>query len=426
MNKELKIALIGAAGMSFGPVTVYDTIMSENARGATLVLMDINKKRLEICYKAATRLNEDAGSPIRIEKTTDIAKALDGAKFVLTSVENERFKYWKQDYTIPKKYGSSQIMGENGGPGGLFHSLRSVKLILSICADIEKYAPDAFVINLTNPMSRVCLAINRYTKLSNVGLCHELHGGIERVANALFTPVEDVEGEASGINHFTFFYKLVNNKTGEDLYPKIHEHMTAFPLYWGTVVARLYKDYGLLATSTDSHVAEYIYAPNKIKKLEYPFYFFFSQEWAMRNSVTMSCGDRNIPIPKNLIRKSGELTLPIIESMTTGERVYMGAVNVPNNGYIPNIPDGAMVEVAAYCDGNGIHPITVPPIKDSLADLMKLQIEIQSLVVDAAAKGDRELAFEALIKDPQCPPDKDKARAMFDEMCKRQAKYLPF
>jgi len=305
MNKELKIALIGAAGMSFGPVTVYDTIMSEKARGATLILMDINKKRLEICYKAAARLNEDAGSPVRIEKTTDIAKALDGAKFVLTSVENERFKYWKQDYTIPKKYGSSQIMGENGGPGGLFHSLRSVKLILSICADIEKYAPDAFVINLTNPMSRVCLAINRYTKLRNVGLCHELHGGIERVANALFTPVEDVEGEASGINHFTFFYKLVNNKTGEDLYQKIHEHMTAFPLYWGTIVARLYKDYGLLATSTDSHVAEYISAPNKIKKLEYPFYFFFSQEWAMRNSVTMSCGDKNIPIPKNLIRKSG-------------------------------------------------------------------------------------------------------------------------
>ncbi|MFA6449499.1 MAG: hypothetical protein WCX65_08530 [bacterium] len=426
MNEDLRIALIGAAGMSFGPVTVYDTIMSEKARGATLVLVDINKKRLDICYKAAVRLNEDAGSPVRIEKTSDIAKALDGAKFVLTSVENDRFKYWKQDYTIPKKYGSSQVMGENGGPGGLFHSLRSVKLTLSICADIEKYAPDAFVINLTNPMSRVCLAINRYTKLRNVGLCHEFHGGLERVAAALFTPFEDIDGEASGINHFTFFYKLTNNKTGEDLYPRVREHMSVYPLYWGTVVSRLFKDHGLLATSTDSHVAEYIPAPNKIKKLEYPFWFYFSQEWEMRNSVTMQCGDRNSAIPKNLIVPSGELTLPIIECMTTGERVYMGAVNVPNKGYVPNFPEGAMVEVAAYCDGEGIHPIATPPVKDSLAALMNAQIELQSLIVDAAAKGDWELAFEALLKDPQCPPDKDKARKMFDEMCVKQAKYLPF
>ncbi len=426
MNEELKIALVGAAGMSFGPVTVYDAIMSEKARGATLVLMDINKRRLDICYKAAARLNEAAGSPIKIEKTTDISKALDGAKFVLTSVENERFKYWKQDYTIPKKYGAPQIMGENGGPGGLFHSLRSVKLVLSICEDIAKYAPDAFVINLTNPMSRVCLAMNRYTKLRNVGLCHEFHGGLERVAEALYTPIEDIEGEASGINHFTFFYKLVNKETGEDLYPRIHDHITAWPLYWGSVVDKLYRDHGLLATSTDSHVAEYIAAPNKIKKPEYPFYFFFSQEWAMRNSVTMACGDKNNPIPKNLIKASGELTLPIIECMTTGERRYMGAVNVPNKGYIPNFPDDAMVEVAAYCDGDGLHPITVPPVKDSLAEIMKLQIEIQSLVVDAAAKGDKELAFKALMIDPQCPPDKDKARKMFDEMCVKQAKYLPF
>ena len=146
----------------------------------------------------------------------------------------------------------------------------------------------------------------------------------------------------------------------------------------------------------------------------------------MRNSVTMACGDKNNPIPKNLIKASGELTLPIIECMTTGERRYMGAVNVPNKGYIPNFPDDAMVEVAAYCDGDGLHPITVPPVKDSLAEIMKLQIEIQSLVVDAAAKGDKDLAFKALLIDPQCPPDKDKARKMFDEMCVKQAKYLPF
>lgn len=425
-DKQLKIALVGAAGMSFGPVMVYDAIRTAQIRGAKLMMMDINEERLEDCYGAADRLNKAAGNPITIERTTDIKEALDGTGFVLLSVEYERWNNWKTDYEIPRKYGSSQIMGENGGPGGLFHSLRSCKCVLEVCRDIEKYAPDAMLINLTNPMSRVCLAVNRFTKIKNVGLCHELAGGTARIALALLTPPDKIIAEASGINHFTFFYRIENKDTGEDLYPKLKMHAKLFPFFWGSIISHMFNEYGMLATSSDSHVAEYIPDPNKINKLGFPYHAFFSKEWQVRNALTKAYGRGFYSIPVDMLPPSGELAMPIIGAMHTGERTYLGAVNVPNKGYIPNLPDDSIVEVHAHGDGDGLHPMVVPPIPEALADLMRTQIEVQSMVVDAVGKSDPDLAYQALLADPQCPPDHGKARQMFDEMRRVQAQYLPF
>src|SRR5690606_26636095 len=91
----------------------------------------------------------------------------------------------REDYEIPNRYGATQITGENGGPGAVFHSLRSITNTLSICESIEQYAPDAFLVNLSNPMSRVTLAVNKATKVRNVGMCHEMPLGVRRLARRL-------------------------------------------------------------------------------------------------------------------------------------------------------------------------------------------------------------------------------------------------
>jgi alpha-galactosidase len=113
------------------------------------------------------------------------------------------------------------VNGENGGPGAVFHSLRSITNTLSICADIERYCPDAFLINLSNPMSRVTLAINEATNLRNVGMCHEMPIGVTRLGRMLRIRPEDIDAKASGINHFTFFTELRHRGTGEDLLPRV-------------------------------------------------------------------------------------------------------------------------------------------------------------------------------------------------------------
>jgi len=165
----VKIALVGGGGVSFGPVTMYGAVRAPGLRGATIVLIDINEKGLESARAAGERLNAQMGNPVRIETETDTARGVRGADFVMLSVAVERKKYWKQDYAIPRKHGSHQDMGECGGPGGLFHSLRSIKLVLEICKTLEQNAPEALLLNVTNPLPRVNYAIHRATSLQCVG-----------------------------------------------------------------------------------------------------------------------------------------------------------------------------------------------------------------------------------------------------------------
>jgi alpha-galactosidase len=112
--------------------------------------------------------------------------------------------------------------------------------------------------------------------------------------------------------------------------------------------------------------------------------------------------------------------------MWTGTARSINAVNVLNRGYVPNLPEGAIVEVPATVDGDGFAPTVMPPIAEPLAEFMKVQIELQDLVVKSAITGDPAPAFEALCRDPLSPPDEASCRKIFDEMMLIQADALPF
>ncbi len=425
-TKQVKIALVGAGGMSFGPVMTYDTMCAKKLRGSTLTLVDINEKRLEIAHAAAERLNEAMGSPMNIEAESDTERGVEDADFVLLSVENNRWDGWRQDYEIPRKYGSTQVMGENGGPGGMFHSLRSIKLILEICALIEKNSPDAFVVNLTNPMSRVTLAVNSATKLRNVGLCHEFMGGMLRLSVMLLLPINKIAAKASGINHFTWFYEIKHAITGEDLYPKVRDHFKKYSFLHSPVVSRCMDEFGLFATSSDSHIGEYLPFVGDISKPLFPHHKFFENEGRVRKQLVDWYGRGVLPLPAKHLPKSGEEAIPICEALATGDHEYFNAVNIPNKGNIPNLPDGSIVEVPANAVNGELVAETTPPIHEDVAEYIRPQLEIQSLIVDSVLKNDPELAFEALVMDPLSPPDEGDCRNLFEKMMKLQKDYLPF
>lgn len=426
MDNKPKVVLVGAGGMSFGPVMAHDAIQTSKISGGQLMLHDINEDKLENAYASAARLNEKAGSPINLDKTSDIETAYKDADFVIVSTEIDRFPCWKMDYQIPVKHGSTQIMGENGGPGAVFHSLRSIKTTLEICRNAERICPDAFLLNLTNPMSRVTLAINKATKLRNVGLCHEFEGGKHRIALYLLMPPKKVKAKASGINHFTFFYEIEHADTGEDLYPKLRKHIKQFPFLYPPLLRHLFKEYDHLATSSDSHIGEYVPFAKEVVGRHIEYNEFFKNEGAFRDMMTRAYGKGFLPLPIHKLPRSTEQVFPIIEALHTGERAYIDAVNVPNKGYVPNLPEGAMVEVPAYAGANGLEPETVPSIHQPLADFMDVQIKLQELVVEAALTGNPDPAFESLKNDPLSPPSEADCRAMFDEMMEKQKKYLPF
>ena len=451
MAGPLKITLVGAGGMSFGPAMVNDVVHTPELHGARLMLHDVNAERLQRAYQFAAKLNASAGAPVVLDCSTDAGEALDGTDFVLSSAEFGRFEFWKQDYEIPNRHGARQINGENGGPGAVFHSLRSIKNTLSICASIEKYSPDAFLINLTNPMSRVTLAINRATSVRNVGMCHEMPMGIYRLARRLRIPRKHIEAKASGINHFTFFTELRDRRTGEDLLPRVREFF-AKPIFdysprtvraakavdrslagatflefnYSPLVVHMVREYGLVPCSVDSHIGEYVpFALDVADWMPRPLDFHEPIMVFLERAASWASTTR-VPLPLHLAGHSHEEVVDIIAAMSTDTPAWIMATNVPNQGYLPDVVDGAIVEVGATVDGAGIHPDKMPPLGEPLAGWVNTQTRLMDLVVESAITGNPDLALQAVVEDPCSPPDEAACRAMFDELRELQAAHLPF
>jgi alpha-galactosidase len=446
-----KITLVGAGGMSFGPAMVNDVVHTPELRDARLVLHDLDAQRLRRAYQFAAKLNAAAGAPVVLEHSTDPAEALDGADFVLSSAEFGRFEFWKQDYEIPNRHGARQINGENGGPGAVFHSLRSIKNTLSICDSIEKYSPDAFLINLTNPMSRVTLAINRATSVRNVGMCHEMPMGIHRLARRLRVPRKHIEAKASGINHFTFFTEFRDTRSGEDLLPRIRDFYakrvfdysprmvraakaidrslagaTFLEFNYSPLVVHLVREYGLVPCSVDSHIGEYVpFALDVAEWMPTPLDFHEPIMVFLERAASWAATTK-VPLPLHLAGHSHEEVVDIIAAMWTDTPTWIMATNVPNEGYLPDVADGAIVEVGATVDGNGIHPDRMPPLGEPLAGWVNTQTSLMDLVVESALTQDPDLALQAVVEDPCSPPDEAACCAMFDELRTLQAAHLPF
>ena len=236
-----KIVLIGAGSAVFGLGTVSDIFQSETLQGSTITLHDINLNNLQKIKSIAEKNKQSLGVNFKIEATTDRNKALKNADFCIISIEvGNRFDLWDQDWKIPLQYGVKQIYGENGGPGGLFHSLRIVPPILDICDDINKICPDAFVFNYSNPMQRICHAVTtKYPDLKFVGLCHEIMSMERQLPSIMGTDYSNIEIKAGGLNHLSILIEARYKDTKKDGYPIIHKK---FNTYYSKLVNQ-YDDY---------------------------------------------------------------------------------------------------------------------------------------------------------------------------------------
>ena len=158
----MKIVLIGAGSAQFGLGTLGDIFQSEVLEGSEIDLVDIDALALEKVRKIASDFLGTTQRPFTLKAFVDRKEALKGADVVVISIEvGKRFPLWDQDWTIPQQYGISQIYGENGGAGGVFHSLRITPVILEICDDVAELCPQAFVFNYSNPMTAIVTTVKR-------------------------------------------------------------------------------------------------------------------------------------------------------------------------------------------------------------------------------------------------------------------------
>lgn len=421
--RPTRIVLIGAGSVSFGPGCLADAIHCEALRGSTVVLVDIDPYALEAVTALARKLNEASGAGLKIEHTTDRRAALPGAEFVITSVAIRRNDLWRLDWEIPLKHGIRQVLGENGGPGGLSHSLRNIPVVLDICRDMEELCPDALLLNFSNPESRICLAVSEHTSIRSVGLCHGVFMGISSISEITGVPTEDIDVKAAGLNHFTWMTSVRRRSTGEDLYPLLRGNAESCPPDYLPLTRALMRTFGLFPSCSDDHIGEYLgFAWDKC--LHHGFNFdgadaYREQQWAsIRRMVS---GDE--PLDRYLYCKSGEIAFDIVLATIADTNELMPAVNIPNRGSISNLPGDAVVEVPAVVGASGIHGLALRDLPTGIAALCNAQIAVQKLTVEAAVTGSRELALQALLADPVVT-NMDAAERCLDELLEVHAPYL--
>ncbi len=436
------IVLIGAGSTNFGLGTLGDIFKSNVLAGSHIVLHDINATALQQVENIAQRALQEHNFPYTISATTSRTEALQGADFCIISIEvGNRFELWEQDWQIPLLYGFKQIYGENGGPGGLFHALRIIPPILDICQDINNICPNAYVFNYSNPMTRICLAVQRkYPNLKIIGLCHEVASLPHHLPKMLDTPLANLSFTAGGLNHFSVLLRASYNDTGQDAYPDIRAKAPAYfatatssadyfmPEAMGEDTNRLWAGrhlfrevlnrFGYLPITEDSHFGEYIrWAYDVADHKDINRFFTGYKHWSLKT----------VPEDRKMGTSADDFwrLVPIIEGLLTDSRHQELAINVMNNGLIDNLPHDMVVEVPATIDNTGIHGLALGMLPRGIAGLLNNQISTIDLTAEAVITGSREIVLQALLVDPMVDSISN-AEKLLDTMLDLQRPYLSY
>jgi alpha-galactosidase len=455
-----KIVCIGAASYSFGLGTLVSLLRSPILKGCELVLVDQNEPHLEVMTDLVRWLNQVWDSQMRISAQTDPLQALDGANFVIIAIEvGPREKLWESDYRIPLKYGIRQPYAENSGPGGFAHAARNIMPILEIAWAMEQKCPKAWIINFTNPMQRICAAVHRHSSIKIVGLCHQLGAGYAMVGKALskdygirvprsFTSTHASprysEGmmvtslqalkkfriTAAGLNHFTWMLEIKDRQTGDDLYSLFRERWQHVPEDFEPLTHRVFDSFGLFPIPGDEHLCEYLPWVSDPTTRPWEKYELELYEWQDHSNerdqkwIELEHAITDHREPEKFIPVFSEGALEVIENIVKDSNLEWEAVNLPNGGTISNLPKEAIVETPGIINADGVAGIPVGSLPEGIAELLRREITVSHLTVDAVVKGDRGLALQALLLDSVIR-DIDMARNVLDDYLEAYKFYLP-
>ena len=169
-----RVAIVGGGSFQWVPKLVVDLATTPALAAATIVLHDIDPGPLPRMAAWVEHVADRLGVGLTVETTTDRRAALPGADFVVATISTGGFDAMRHDLAVPRRHGVVQSVGDTVGPGGISRALRNIPVFLAIAADMAECCPDAWLLNLTNPMTTICRAVTRETPVRTVGLCHEL------------------------------------------------------------------------------------------------------------------------------------------------------------------------------------------------------------------------------------------------------------
>jgi alpha-galactosidase len=440
-----KITFIGAGSTVFMKNIVGDVLQRPALGDAHIALMDINPQRLEESAVIAGKLVQTLGTKATIETFSDQRRALEGADFVVVCFQIGGYDPCTiTDFEVPKKFGLRQTIADSLGIGGIMRGIRTVPHLWKICEDMLVVCPQAIMLQYVNPMAINTWAIAaKYPTIRQVGLCHSVQGTANELSRDLGIPVSSMRYKAAGINHMAFYLKFeeeLPDGTTRDLYPELHrgyrEGRYPTPNHWNKrcpnkVRYEMMTRLGYFVTESSEHFAEYVPwfiksgREDIIEKFGIPL-----DEYPKRCVEQIARWKAEAERYKTAntveIKDSHEYASEIMNSAWTGQpSVIYG--NVRNDGLITSLPNGCAVEVPCLVDHNGIQPTYIGDLPPQLTALIRTNVNVQELTVQALLTENREHIYHAAMMDPHTGAelDLDQIWALVDELLVAHDEWLP-
>jgi alpha-galactosidase len=460
---KLKITLVGAGSTIFSRNLIGDILSYPQFADCQIALYDIDERRLALSELVAKRIARQLGCAPTIVATTDRSVALAGANYVFSMIQVGGYRPGTvRDFEIPKRYGLEQTIGDTLGIGGIMRALRTMPVLLEMVREMERLCPTALHLNYVNPMAMITWALNQASSIQTVGLCHSVQHTAQELAHDIDVPLEQIDYLCAGINHMSFYLKFQSGK--RDLYPELRRVRAEGRVPDANRVRyEMLHRLGYFPTESSEHFSEYV--PWFIKKgradllekfnipldeymgrcqvygLAWDYIERELKEPGSQDSETMRAAllaagievmDKNMDEPVRqlegltTVRRSVEYGSAIIHAIETNTPTVIYG-NVPNHGLIDNLPHGCCVEVPCLVDANGVQPTRIGKLPPQLAALMRTNINVQELTVEAILSGRRDHVYHAAMLDPHTAAELDieQIHHMVDELLAAHRDCLP-
>ena len=452
-----KIAFIGGGSYQWTSKLLIDLVNMPSLVDAHVVIEDIDPAPIPRMLELVEHMAKVRGIGLHATGTTDQREALDGADYVVVCISTGALESMSLDIAIPERYGIKQSVGDTVGPGGIVRALRNIPVMVDIARDMEAVCPDAWLLNLTNPMTTLTRAVLRETSINAVGLCHEVTIATFMLSLLLECDMRKMKMEISGVNHLPIITRCdidgvdglamladmmeredevrrepiafnFAEMIGHEAVSEGGEWTKAELLDLNRVKLEIFRRTGALPAAGDRHLVEF-------------FSGFLTEDskWGLDWGVQLTdmpererwqgrhIADFEATLVANEVSRmpSGEMVAGLIDSRLRDKpRDY--PVNIANTGQCPDLPNDVVVESMCTIDGSGVHGrdrAVLPPV---LADTVRRVALSQELTVEAAISGSRDAVVDAMLVDPLAGRiDYQALQRMADEMITATSKWLP-
>jgi len=402
---RLKIVVVGVGSFVFGPSMLHQVILEQRMNDIELALVDVDAEAVELMAGVGCQMALQAKTHVDISAHTSRAVALDGADFVICSVARQGFKRYEMDYEIVQRFIPGHLVTEFGGVAGISNSLRQIAMILELADDMRRYCPDAWLLDIANPMPRVCQAAHAHG-IKTLGFCSVSLLAYSMAWQILYgeaLPYPFTEARerwtmtTAGLNHFAWLVDFRDQATNTDMLPLLRQALAAGGTSGNPISEALARETGYLLVPVDDHTCDFLRPTLSIANVP-PFHGTTDER--QRRIALLQCVAQGTESFESLLHNpSWEHPGDVIAALAFDTPVSLHSLDIINEGQIPNLPRSVFVETPCTITRHGIVPQTVT-LPEIVLPYCQRTALVTDTIVQAALQHSRALVHRAVELDP--------------------------